>query len=1163
MSKNLPIPKNEVARLDALAQYNILDTLPEEEFDRLTQLASIIFGVPTVLITLIDKDRQWFKSKIGLDAPETPRDISFCQYTINGESLFEIEDATKDERFLSNASVTDQPNIRFYAGYPLIDPDGYALGSLCLIDREARKLTADQRQCLTLLANEVVSQIVSRKKNAEKDKLEKLFNLSIDMICVMGNDGYLKKINPAFAITLGWTIEELLAKPFINFLHPDDITRTINQIEKLKRGEKSIEFENRYITKNGDYVTISWTAAPDEITGERYVIARDITERKKAEELLAEYKHFFYNTANLSCIANVQGYFEVINPNFEKILGYTERELLENQFMSFIHPDDIDLTLKEIEKLQSGVKTINFENRYRKKDGNYLQLDWNATPNPVNGKIYAIARDITERKKAERLMAQIEERNRLIMDSSLNAIINMNIDGIITFWNKRAEIMFGWSNKEAIGSLLSKLIIPHHHREAHSKGMEHYLKTGDGPVLNAQIEITALNKAGDEFPIEIAIIPIEENGELFFSSFIQDISERKKAEFLRKVLQEKYQNIIANMNLGLLEVDNNEIIQYANQSFSAISGYEISELLGKNPSELFVFGENIAIVNAKIQLRQQCKSDSYQIQVKNKRGELRWWAISGAPNYDDNGNLLGAIGIHLDITDQKQLEIDLENEKTKAQEASKAKEFFLANMSHEIRTPLNAIIGFLRELEKQGLSGLQKTYIENSSIASKHLLAILDNILDLSKIEAGEMSLEVEDFLIEDTVNNVLKVLNLKAEQKEIRLTSFISDKVNKVFKGDSLRLEQILFNLIGNALKFTQKGKIEVKCEVLSDSHISQEIQISVADTGIGMEQKFAESIFSKFSQEDKSITRKYGGTGLGMAITKELVLLMGGEIKIESEKNIGTTIHIRINLIKGNTENAKKLQTEVGFKLKGLSILLVEDNEMNRMVVQNTLHYFNCKVTEAENGLEAVKILKTQNFDLILMDIQMPEMDGIEATKVIRKELKLSTPIIALTANAFKTEIEKCKQAGMNDYVTKPFEEAVLLEAIVKHTRSKNGNPSLDNEMNPNQPLYNLNVLRDSSRSSDEFVLKMVGIFVEQTKETIQKIDAALESNNFLEISRLIHKIRPSVDNMGILSIQSDMKALEKIAKETQNKGQITAIYTLVKKTLQLVISQLQKNE
>lgn len=295
----------------------------------------------------------------------------------------------------------------------------------------------------------------------------------------------------------------------------------------------------------------------------------------------------------------------------------------------------------------------------------------------------------------------------------------------------------------------------------------------------------------------------------FFCSFIQDISERKNAENQLKYQEEKYRNIIANMNLGLIEVDNNEIIKYVNQSFLEISGYEMNELIGKNPSKMFVFGENIEIMKNKQSLREKGISDIYQIPIKNKRGELRWWAISGAPNFDDKGNLLGSIGIHLDITEQKQLEIDLENEKLKAEEASKAKEAFLANMSHEIRTPLNAIIGFLRELSKQELTDLQKKYIENSSIASKHLLAIINNILDISKIEAGEMSLESEDFILEKSIANVVTVLYPKAQQKGISLNSKCNSLIAGVLKGDALRIEQILFNLVGNSLKFTQKGEI------------------------------------------------------------------------------------------------------------------------------------------------------------------------------------------------------------------------------------------------------------------------------------------------------------------------------------------------------------------
>ena len=1292
MNKNLPIPKNEEARLAALAQYNILDTLPEEEFDRLTQLASIICGVPIALITLVDKDRQWFKSKIGLDTPETPRDIYFCQYVINGESLLEVEDATKDERFLSNPLVTDQPNIRFYAGYPLIDPAGYALGSLCLIDRVARKLTADQRRALTLLANEVVSQIVSRKKNAEKDKLEKMFELSTDLICVASTDGYFKKLNPAFTLTLGWTIEELLAKPFYDFMHPDDVTKSINEIKKIiAKGEKTTDFENRYLTKNGEYLPISWHANFDEITGEFYSVGRDISERTKAEELLTEYKHFFYNTANFACIANVQGYFEVINPNFEEILGYTERELLESQFLNFIHPDDIDSTLKEIEKLQNGAKTINFENRYRKKDGNYLWFDWNTTPNPVTGKLYAIARDITEQKKAKSLITQSEEhnrfimnsalnsivtinssqkitfwnqqaeaifgwkkeevlgkkmidliiplrhrakwvkiindfdktaestylrkllelklihkagheffgeasiiaifqkgetyfcgflqdiskrkqfenqlihsenRNKLVMNASLNAIITIDSKGIITFWNQKAEIIFGWNNEEVLGKDLYKVIIPPQYIDTCNKGLKHFLKTGEGPVLNAPLNFSALNRKGIEFPIEMSIIPLYENNQVFFCAFIQDVSEKKEAENIRKIQEEKYQNVIAHMNLGLIEVDNQEIIQYVNPSFASMCGYEISELIGQNPSDVFLSGESIDIILSKNELRKQGASDNYQLSINNKRGELRWWAISGAPNYDSKGNVIGSIGIHMDITEQKQLEIDLEKEKTKALESSKAKEMFLANMSHEMRTPLNAIIGFLRELDKQELSELQRKYIDNSSIASKHLLAIINNILDISKIEAGEMSLESEDFVFEKSITNVAKVLQPMLDQKRLKLNITISKEVEKVLKGDTLRLQQILFNLVGNAIKFTNEGSISINCEVVEDNTISQKLQISISDTGIGMESSFIENVFNKFSQEDRAITRKYGGTGLGLSITSELVKLMNGHIEITSKKNIGTTVSIYLDYTKGSKKFIEDQETDKpSIKLDNISILLVEDNYMNRMVAQNSLQYFNCEVTEAENGVEAIAILKDRKFDIILMDIQMPEMGGIEATEIIRKELNLTTPIIALTANAFKTEIDKCKKAGMDDYVTKPFDEDILIETIAKHTVNKTilfQEPEFPTKSSTNN-LYNLTFLQNLSRGNNEFVDKMVAIFVEQTTDTIIKLTTAISIQDFKEVSRLIHKIKPSVESLGIASINSEIKLLEKTAEIAKDKEQIRVLFEIVKEVLEQTVLQL----
>ncbi len=858
-----------------------------------------------------------------------------------------------------------------------------------------------------------------------------------------------------------------------------------------------------------------------------------------------------------------QLYCEILNikSNTDDMVGLDCSLLTEEYKNIFVSPtkfsNDADRYIKKRKVVTNSLlETI---------DGRYLEQDFIPIfiNNEYKGNLWKYT-DVTQRINIQTLLEQSEERNRLIMNSALNAILTIDKNGLITFWNDSAEKIFGWKREDVFGKKLIDTMFSEENTEATEIEIKHFIKPGQELVLNKQIEVIGINKTGDEFPIEMSIIPVKQGKSIFFCAFIQDISKRKKAENNLKYQEEKYRNIIANMNLGLIEVDNNEIIQFANQSFSDISGYETNELIGKNPAEVFIFGENFEIMKTKNVVRKLGVSDVYQIPVKNKRGELKWWAISGAPNFDDQGNLVGTIGIHLDITDQKQLEIDLENEKIKAEEASKAKEAFLANMSHEIRTPLNAIIGFLRELEKQELTDLQKKYIENSSIASKHLLAIINNILDISKIEAGEMSINDEAFIIENSIKNVVTVLQPKAEQKSIDLIINYDSNISKVLKGDPLRIEQILFNLIGNSLKFTQKGEINVNCNLISEEINSEEICISIFDTGIGMDKKFIDTIFKKFSQEDKKITRKFGGTGLGMAITKELVNLMNGRIEVESEKNIGTKIYIYLTFEKGNQENIKTALSDKELtNIDGARILLVEDNDLNRMVAQNSLQYFNCKVVEAENGLEAVEILKANKFDIILMDIQMPEMDGIEATKVIRNKLNIKTPIIALTANAFKTEIEKCRKAGMDDYVTKPFDETILLETIAKLLHRENDKSTLLNHASENNWLYNLSSLNNLSRGNQEFVQKMITVFIDQTIETIEKVEKAIPLNDFQEVSRLIHKIKPSVEGMGILSIVDDVKLLEKVSKETNDKEQIILLFSTIKFTLEKVVLLLKENE
>lgn len=643
----------------------------------------------------------------------------------------------------------------------------------------------------------------------------------------------------------------------------------------------------------------------------------------------------------------------------------------------------------------------------------------------------------------------------------------------------------------------------------------------------------------------------------------EQLQERKRVQDNIKRQEEKYRNIIANMNLGLIEVDNDEIIRYANQSFCDVSGFDLDEIIGKNPSKLFVYGENNhQLIEDQIELREKGISSVYQLPIKNKRGEIRWWAISGAPNYDDRGNLLGSIGIHLDITEHKKLEKDLIQEKAKAIEASKAKEVFLANMSHEIRTPLNAIIGFLRELKRLDLSSTQSQFVENSYNASQHLLSIINNILDISKIESGEMSIDNHGFSLHESVQSVIEILQPKARQKKLELKALFSESLAAELKGDSLKIEQILFNIIGNSLKFTDHGEIRVECTVLKDVKNYQRVSISIIDTGIGMSDDYVKHIFKKFNQEDGSISRKYGGTGLGMAITKELISLMKGEIKIKSAKNVGTQITIILNMEKSKEKaTIKSIEKKEEISIKGINVLLVEDNELNQLVAENSLRHFGCEVTKADNGRKAVDILSKETFDVILMDIQMPELDGIEATKILRNENKLKTPIIALTANAFKTEVDNCIAVGMNGYLTKPFNEEDLLNIIYKYTKSEKAKEKFE-EIHSEERLYDLKNIQTLSRGDEAFIQKMLSIFITQIRETLPLVEKSFEIGDYPEIARLVHKIKPSIDGFGIYSIQDTVRSLEIQAKEQKTElSELLKLYEEVKNTLTTAIEQLER--
>lgn len=676
-------------------------------------------------------------------------------------------------------------------------------------------------------------------------------------------------------------------------------------------------------------------------------------------------------------------------------------------------------------------------------------------------------------------------------------------------------------------------------------------------------------KTGVVFPVEVTVKYIVIDGKGYIIANSRDITERKKNEEQVRIQEEKYRNIIANMNLGLLEVDRDDHIQYCNQSFSNLCGYTLEEMLGKRGSDLFASEEGKAQIMEKNKLREKGKSDSFELIVRNKRGEARWWLVSGAPRYNDEGELVGSIGIHLDITEQKRLEKELERALVNAQEASEAKAAFLANMSHEIRTPLNGIIGMMRELSKENLSERQNSYLSSARKASQHLLAIINNILDISKIEAGELQLEQSHFSIREVMTDVARILENQASERGIEFNVRVDDFVSAAFVGDATRIRQILINLAGNAIKFTEKGFVEIQCYAIQVNKYHQELTFSIKDTGVGMEDDFIAKVFTKFQQEDKSSSRRFGGTGLGMAITKELVELMNGTIVVRSEKGRGTDVQVRLTLPTGDPKHIEPgtlLPEQVTLHHK--SVLLVEDNEMNRLVAINALAPYNMIISEAENGQQAIDLLQKENFDVILMDLQMPVMGGLEATRILRKVLKVDTPVIALTANAFKSEIDTCMEAGMTDYVIKPFEEKTLVQAICKAFASQYAELQVGNVLDDQlgdvagNHLYDLSKLKTLSRGNEDFVLKMLGLFVDMMPRSLAEISNSLENGDIVTLKRVMHRIKPSVDNMGIVGIIKDLKEIEQVADDSPVLPLVAPVNKIVA-VLNRVVDLIKKTE
>lgn len=599
----------------------------------------------------------------------------------------------------------------------------------------------------------------------------------------------------------------------------------------------------------------------------------------------------------------------------------------------------------------------------------------------------------------------------------------------------------------------------------------------------------------------------------------------------------KFKGIIDNFRLGLLEVKPDGTVIHANESFCEMSGFSFEELLGKDGGDILLDDferERMKVRNAS---RIEGEEDVYELRVFNKEKETRYWLVSAAPLLGDDGNIHGSIGIHWDITHLKEMEFELKDSKRKAEESSKAKAMFLANMSHEIRTPLNGIVGMAEQLAQSQLDADQRYFTDIMRSASSTLLSIINDVLDISKIESGKFSIETISFNLNETIKQTLSIFAEKAKQTGISLDIDLMDDRGVRHLGDPHRLSQVLFNIVGNAIKFTQAGYVRVTSNLARGENDICFVSFSIEDTGVGMDMAYLAKVFEAFSQEDSSITRKFGGSGLGLSIARSIVQIMGGTIQIESEKGKGTRVDINIPMRISNEKTKQEIveMTDLQKSLKGLRVLAVEDNELNRMVLQVILKKCEVTVSIAHNGQEAIDLIQEKEFDIVLMDVQMPIIDGLEATKYIRDELKLTTPIIGLSANAMREEVDICKQAGMNDYLVKPYSERALVEVMKKWSSEEKYKVSL-NEESVDEKELDLSMLKQYVGNDINVLKDVVNGYLEHLPPQLDRLELALVGSDVTALRHELHQLKAS---MEIIGVRPEGLSFAGISNELKSEG------------------------
>lgn len=754
--------------------------------------------------------------------------------------------------------------------------------------------------------------------------------------------------------------------------------------------------------------------------------------------------------------------------------------------------------------------------------------------------------------------------SRFVENSGM-VLLTTDLEGNISFVNNRVGFLTGYEPSEIIGKHFSFLVgqqwVP-----AINNNFKKQLQTKGYELL---IEFPLNVKSGGQIWVEQSSIILFDNGTpTGFQCIVKDITERKKMDIEKKKIelereesQYRLQSILDNTTLIIYIKDLEGRYLLINKTYKEIFHFTEEQAIGKTDFDLLPEDEaqrNYDIDQYVIREQKTIEMEETISQPDGNRNLL----LVRFPLFDKNHKIYGIGGIATDNTERFLYGQHLIEAKTKAEMAEQLQEQFLANMSHEIRTPMNGIIGMTNILIDSPLTEEQKEFVQVIKRSSDNLLILINDILDISKIKAGKLRIENIDFRLREVIETTMAPFNVKIMEKGLKLGVVVDRNIPDSLAGDPHRLNQILTNLLSNAIKFTENGEINLGIKMLSNQEDNIALEFSISDTGIGISADKLHYIFESFTQAETGITRKFGGTGLGLSITKKLIELQGGKIDVTSMPNKGTTFTFIINYDVANKDVPQKQEAGVeeenipGESLAGKKILVIEDNETNRKVIYHMLKKVGIATNMACNGKEAVKLLEEgHQCDLIIMDLQMPEMDGFDTTIYIRNQLKLTIPIIAMTASAMRNEKAKCLELGMNEYLTKPFVPAELYRQLKRYLLSNHADAIVHTEetkpaedTKEQEKLYSLDHLIELD--DVDCLYEVLQLFLDSTPIALSDISAAIKETNWDQVYKQSHKLKSSLGLLQMNKLLSFVTRMESDAKDKINLDRISKDFKVAEK-------------